>query len=608
MNLESKIESAKKVLDENLKSIEDENKKYTLKVKSEYQRKLKSIVEIDGVKYTVEKAYLKALEERKSLIISLTNEQNSKKQMIILDELKKINEIIDLYDEFTLREGNISKLSNEYKENNKFKKASYVASCIDQIISYIDEEINKIKEELKSQKKISEINSKEELDKIYALSSNIINFSNLKSSLKGLLKYNGTNISSSKDIKKLTNNLDSYGCKIVNTLYNLIFYHNLNMNMVNDVIYDDLKDEKDITEDEITPVEAEPVKVKPENVIVKPVEVEPIKAKPENVIVEPVEVEPIKAEPEDIIVKPVEVEPVEGKQKTDLNEDNFKNLIYKLKTAKTISSDDIYKLYNGYNSLSKELSDYYEEDYNRVVGLYNSQQQNKYQNRLDKNDFKKYSFTEKVTEFFGKPYQLIVTMKKSKLKRLAKKLDQEDITSEEKLDVRDEIEKINNEISASDVISSVKLFNAKNKLSDMKLKLYKGEQLDYSKVTNTISKVLGKGLSKKKDDLDILNNKSRAITVMDQYVELVASGSFSKEDIDAAYDYLEKIGSLLTNSEYNGYLEELNLIYYYRSLNKIPYHLNQIGNKTEVDDLIKYYDSEEYSKLLNKNASYIKGK
>lgn len=591
MNLESKIESAKKVLDENLKSIEDENKKYTLKVKSEYQRKLKSIVEIDGVKYTVEKAYLKALEERKSLIISLTNEQNSKKQMIILDELKKINEIIDAYDEFTLREGNISKLSNEYKENNKFKKASYVASCIDQIISYIDEEINKIKEELKSQKKISEINNKEELDKIYALSSNIINFSNLKSSLKGLLKYNGTNISSSKDIKNLTNNLDSYGCKIVNTLYNLIFYHNLNMNMVNDVIYDDLKDEKDITEDEITPVEAEPVKVKPENVIVKPVEVEPIKA-----------------EPEDIIVKPVEVEPVEGKQKTDLNEDNFKDLIYKLKTAKTISSDDIYKLYSSYNSLSKELSDYYEEDYNKVVGLYNSQQQNKYQNRLDKNDFKKYSFTEKVTEFFGKPYQLIVTMKKSKLKRLAKKLDQEDITSEEKLDVRDEIEKINNEISASDIISSVKLFNAKNKLSDMKLKLYKGEQLDYSKVTNTISKVLGKGLSKKKNDLDILNNKSRAITVMDQYVELVASGSFSKEDIDAAYDYLEKIGSLLTNSEYNGYLEELNLIYYYRSLNKIPYHLNQIGNKTEVDDLIKYYDSEEYSKLLNKNASYIKGK
>lgn len=578
MNLESKIESAKKVLDENLKSIEDENKKYTLKVKSEYQRKLKSIVEIDGVKYTVEKAYLKALEERKSLIISLTNEQNSKKQMIILDELKKINEIIDAYDEFTLREGNINKLSNEYKENNKFKKASYVASCIDQIISYIDEEINKIKEELKSQKKISEINSREELDKIYALSSNIINFSNLKSSLKGLLKYNGTNISSSKDIKKLTNNLDSYGCKIVNTLYNLIFNHNLNMNIINDVICDDIKEDKKSTNNEITSDE-----VKLDNIIVNS----------EDANLE--EVKPEKIKPIDDVVS-----------KTD--EDDFKELIYKLKTTKTISSDDIYKLYNSYNSLSKELSDYYEEDYNRVVRLYNSQQQNKYQNRLDKNDFKKYSFSEKVTEFFGKPYQLIVTMKKSKLKRLAKKLDQEDITSEEKLDVRDEIEKINNEISASDVISSVKLFNAKNKLSDMKLKLYKGEQLDYSKVTNTISKVLGKGLSKKKDDLDILNNKSRAITVMDQYVELVASGSFSKEDIDAAYDYLEKIGSLLTNSEYNGYLEELNLIYYYRSLNKIPYHLNQIGNKTEVDDLIKYYDSEEYSKLLNKNASYIKGK
>ena len=578
MNLESKIESAKKVLNENLKSVDDENNKYTLKVKSEYQKKLKSIVVIDGVKYTVEEAYLKALEERANLITSLNKEQNSKKQMVILDELKNINEVINAYDDFTLREGNINKLSNEYKENNKFKKASYVASCIDQIISYIDEEINKIKEELKNQKKISEINSKEELDKIYALSSNIINFSNLKSSLKELLKYNGTNISSSKDIRKLTNNLDSYGCKIVNTLYNLIFNHNLNMNIINDVVYDDIKEDKKSTNNEITSDE-----VKLDDIIVNPKEANLEEVKPEK-------------------VKPIE----EVVSKTD--EDDFKELIYKLKTTKTISSDDIYKLYNSYNSLSKELSDYYEEDYNRVVGLYNSQQQNKYQNRLDKNDFKKYSFSEKVTEFFGKPYQLIVTMKKSKLKRLAKKLDQEDITSEEKLDVRDEIEKINNEISASDVISSVKLFNAKNKLSDMKLKLYKGEQLDYSKVTNTISKVLGKGLSKKKDDLDILNNKSRAITVMDQYVELVASGSFSKEDIDAAYDYLEKIGSLLTNSEYNGYLEQLNLIYYYRNLNKMPYHLNQIGNKTEVDDIIKYYDSEEYSQSLNKNASYIKGK
>ena len=390
MNLESKIESVTKVLVENLKSIDDENNSYTLKVKNEYQEKLNSVVTIDGVCYTVKEAYLKALEDRKALINSLNSEQNSKNQMTILDELKYINEVIDKYEEFTLKEGNINKLSSEYKENNKFKKASYVASCIDQITSFIEKEIDKIKDELKNQKEISEISNKEELDKIYSLSSSIISFSNLKSSLKELLKYNGVNISSDKDIKLLTNNLDQYGSKVVNTLYNLTFYHNLNMNMVNDVVYDDLKDEKNKTDDKITPEEA-----KPEDVIVKPVEVEPIKAEPENVI----------------------VEPVEGKQKTDLNEDNFKNLIYKLKTDEIISSDDIYKLYNSYNNLSEEVASYYEIDYNAIVKLYNNQQQDNYQKHLDKNDFKKYTFTEKVTEFLGKPYQLIVAIKKARLKR-----------------------------------------------------------------------------------------------------------------------------------------------------------------------------------------------
>ena len=163
MNLESKIECIKKVLEKQLKSIDNENDNYSLKVKKDYQKKLDSIVTIDGVDYTVEEAYKKALNDRKYLIASLNDEQNSSKQMIILDKLKLINEVIGAYEKFALEQSDINKLSNEYKENSKFKKASYVASCIDQIISYIDEEINKIKEELKSQREISEINNKEEL-------------------------------------------------------------------------------------------------------------------------------------------------------------------------------------------------------------------------------------------------------------------------------------------------------------------------------------------------------------------------------------------------------------------------------------------------------------
>lgn len=577
MNLESKIECIKKVLEKQLKSIDNENDNYSLKVKKDYQKKLDSIVTIDGVDYTVEEAYKKALNDRKYLIASLNDEQNSSKQMIILDKLKLINEVIGAYEKFALEQSDINKLSNEYKENSKFKKASYVASCIDQIISYIDEEINKIKEELKSQRKISEINNKEELDKIYSLSSNIINFSNLKSSLKGLLKYDGTSINSSKDIKKLTNNLDSYGCKIVNTLYNLIFNHNLNMNIINDVVYDDIKEDKKSINNVITSDE-----VKSDDIIVNPEDANLEEVKPEK-------------------IKPID----EVVSKTD--DDNFKDLIYKLKTEETISSDDIYKLYNSYNNLSKEASSKYKEDYDRIIILYNNQKQEDYQKHLEKNDIKKYTFAEKVTEFLGRPYQLVVSVKKNILKKLKKKIEK--APNEKKLfELQRKEEKLKRDISSSDVISSVKLFKARNDLADMKLKLYKGEQLDYSRVTKAISKELNKGLSKKKDDLDILNDKSRAITVMDQYLELVASGSFDINEVNEAYDYLEKIGPLLTDSEFNGYLEELNIIYDYRNLNKIPYHINQIGNKTEVDDIIRYYDSDEYSKLLNKDVSYIKGK
>ncbi len=577
MNLESKIECIKKVLEKQLKSIDNENDNYSLKVKKDYQKKLDSIVTIDGVDYTVEEAYKKALNDRKYLIASLNDEQNSSKQMIILDKLKLINEVIGAYEKFALEQSDINKLSNEYKENSKFKKASYVASCIDQIISYIDEEINKIKEELKSQREISEINNKEELDKIYSLSSNIINFSNLKSSLKGLLKYDGTSINSSKDIKKLTNNLDSYGCKIVNTLYNLIFNHNLNMNIINDVVYDDIKEDKKSTNNVITSDE-----VKSDDIIVNPEDANLEEVKPEK-------------------IKPID----EVVSKTE--DDNFKDLIYKLKTEETISSDDIYKLYNSYNNLSKEASSKYKEDYDRIIILYNNQKQEDYQKHLEKNDIKKYTFAEKVTEFLGRPYQLVVSVKKNILKKLKKKIEK--APNEKKLfELQRKEEKLKRDISSSDVISSVKLFNARNDLADMKLKLYKGEQLDYSRVTKAISKELNKGLSKKKDDLDILNDKSRAITVMDQYLELVASGSFDIDEVNEAYDYLEKIGPLLTDSEFNGYLEELNIIYDYRNLNKIPYHINQIGNKTEVDDIIRYYDSDEYSKLLNKDVSYIKGK
>ena len=264
------------------------------------------------------------------------------------------------------------------------------------------------------------------------------------------------------------------------------------------------------------------------------------------------------------------------------------------------------------------------DDYDRIVTIYNNQVQNEYQESLDEEEFKKYSLQEKFVELFGSVVNFISGTKvvknfnKKRLERLNKKLAEAE-TDEEKEKYENKIKKTNKSISDNDVVSGVKLFIARNKLAKKKFKLYKGnvkdsdfvttednERVYENKATNNISKSLSKGLSRKLKDESIFEDRNRVITILDQYLELIASGTYDKEYVDEFIEVLRKVAAkkAITENEFHGYLEELKIICNYRAYNEyIPYHLDT----DEVDDVIKFYDSDEY-KTAKTKPRYIKRK
>lgn len=293
-------------------------------------------------------------------------------------------------------------------------------------------------------------------------------------------------------------------------------------------------------------------------------------------------------------------------------------------------------------------------DYINIINTYNNQVQNDYQKGLTKKDIKKYSRVDIFVEMLGGIVNFFARTKKAakvnknKLKKYKNKLEKyENKLDNAKTDKKkaryekkkakyeNKIEKVNKSISEKDIVSNAKLFIAKNKLAKMKPKLYKegfnnsgfkkvsrnsNEKLYQTRATNKIAEKLSKGLSKRLEDESISKDKSRVITILDQYLELVASGTYDKKYTDQAMDYLEKVkdvtvtsedGSekkLLSDSEYIGYKDLIQTIYVYRDENKgMPYHMNNTESSNEVDDVIRYYDSDAYSEAMQKGV-YVKGK
>lgn len=301
----------------------------------------------------------------------------------------------------------------------------------------------------------------------------------------------------------------------------------------------------------------------------------------------------------------------------------LQNIIIKdINDKKGINKDVLEEFDDRYRYLSKEKCEEAKDNYSKIIEYYNNAVQDEYQQSLEKEDFKKHSLSDKVRELMGSVVTFVAgtkvakKIKNKRLNKLQEKLDNEE-NDNKKTRIENKINNIKDSILDNDIVTGVRLFKARNKLAKQKFKLYHdsdsknfvtsetGKALYKTKATDLIGKKLSKGLSKITSDEELKNDRKRVINVLDQYLELTASGTFDEDS--QAFDFLEETKDVLTESEYNGYLNELLMISNYRYDNDgIPYHINN-DETYEVDNIIKFYDSEDYNNALNKPL-YIKGK
>ena len=298
------------------------------------------------------------------------------------------------------------------------------------------------------------------------------------------------------------------------------------------------------------------------------------------------------------------------------NNDKFINLLEEshevISENKELEEDVVKELVDRYTYIDNETKEKYKEKYRVVITYYNNKVQDDYQKSLTKDDFKKYGFFTKFTELFGwmvrpitktKAYKKVLSIFK---KKRDKALDDKDVEKQDRYNKR--VEKMEKRISDGDVVSGVRLFMARNKLAKLKAKLYRGDDVDFTKPTETISIRLYNGINKVLEDNTLSKDKSRVITVLDQYTDLLASGTNANVLYDEAYKYLESVSSVLSESEYLAYFNEFQMIENYRNANEdIPYHLDNNNYGSEIDDIIKYYDDHGYDANL-RDFDYVRTK
>lgn len=643
-----------------LKEISKESKKAADESDKRWHEKLdtKCVLKTSNKVYTAREAIKVAKKQRDYIIQELLKGSLDPK---LTENLTYLNEVIAAYNsEFEDKENDKSEI---LYTDTKIKKGLAIKNAIVKSIEKIDEQVSYI---MSNSKDFKDCEDKGELEIVKSNYEKIIDLKQFKKSLEKLLTYNGEIISKSK-LNAITNNLTEDAKNVVEMYYTLITDSLINMNklegkkpnlnddeknLIDEVNYylDIAKDnnskaalnyacdliknikDKDIQND----LEAEAAEI-----AIKICDDKELKEASRFV-----ELAEKTQKAKDFYNAKNAVNNLnDGKEKEKLNkridsleEQNkniFSSLIDHLKQnitdEKLIKKGEIEELSDRYQYLpeaylNQPISDdeTIKDDYDRIVTIYNNQVQNEYQEDLDEEEFKKYSLQEKFVELFGSVVNFISGTKvvknfnKKRLERLNKKLAEAE-TDEEKEKYENKIKKTNKSISDNDVVSGVKLFIARNKLAKKKFKLYKGnvkdsdfvttednERVYENKATNNISKSLSKGLSRKLKDESIFEDRNRVITIFDQYLELIASGTYDKEYVDEFIEVLRKVAAkkAITENEFHGYLEELKIICNYRAYNEyIPYHLDT----DEVDDVIKFYDSDEY-KTAKTKPRYIKRK
>lgn len=299
------------------------------------------------------------------------------------------------------------------------------------------------------------------------------------------------------------------------------------------------------------------------------------------------------------------------------NDNKVKILLEELKKqkddSKKLDKDKLLELEDRYKYISNDLEEQIKEDFEELIIYNNNFIQNEYKQnyQLKKDNF--FTMVGKALSFVkGSKIATKFNLKKlSKIKSMVADAEDED----EKEYLEQKYLKVSNKLIANSIVGGVRLFVAKKRLEKLKPKLYSGEGLTekqikrFNKSIKVIDKNMNKGLNAKtKVEVE---DKAYITSIVDQYLYLISTGENIDETTKAFEEYLEKIKNKLTDAEYNAICDQLYIIHDYRLANdnaiyEIKSDIADDEITTELDDVVKYYDSEECKIGFRQAPIYIK--
>lgn len=262
--------------------------------------------------------------------------------------------------------------------------------------------------------------------------------------------------------------------------------------------------------------------------------------------------------------------------------------------------------------------------FNGLVMSYNIFIENEYKKTISEENLETYDRNDIVSELLRKPKKIIFSTKLAEF--IGKKIissyetkisNADNVLEEDRFESI--IDNINTDLKEKYMINGVLLFIAKNRLANIKLRLYKNDNLfetekhceEYRKNVEFISRTISKKLDKLtktengKKDLDCI------LLLLDQYLEVISIGDYEQVYNDFM-EYLNVVSTVVEESIYRAYKAAADMIVEYRKTNKYtPYEMKYVNIEygefyNEIDDMIKFYDNEAKEFNNIENAIYLK--
>lgn len=262
-----------------------------------------------------------------------------------------------------------------------------------------------------------------------------------------------------------------------------------------------------------------------------------------------------------------------------------------------ISESEMIRLRALYQNITKECKDENVSDVYSLIDYYNKliQEKKKLDYQYDKKN--NYNLMQYVVEVLGKPCEILLNSK------LVRKLNKKRLQKAEAKGKTKKVEKINRILLSKDEVSGVRLFKSRNAINKLKPALYNGTDLPKKaekKLSNAqigIDSSLNNGLERKLKDTEIKDDDGRITNILDQYVELLSVTDVPDNAYENAVNVLNTFKSDLRPEVYLAYATQIDRIYKYRNGDSSVIYET---DKNEINNVVKYYDSEEYKKLVNK--------